>query len=146
MALAAWENWTTHNSMQRLVEHSVKKLTGARRPWHECYRPRDDFVLTCQRFNWAVINAVIAVADNGRCLNSRLDPPTVVQKQCMLSVQMCRWERVEKLYPRLAMDGSGRGATMEPIWQSLRSAMNDANWNPELKGSLKSAFAGRQWT
>ena len=53
---------------------------------------------------------------------------------------------MERLYPQLSVSGSGRGATMEPIWQLLRSTTNTAEWNPEFRGSLKSAFANRQYT
>lgn len=38
-ALAVWESWTTHVSMQRMVEHSVRKLTGAKGPWLRCHGP-----------------------------------------------------------------------------------------------------------
>ena len=34
---------------------------------------------------------------------------------------------------------------MEPIWKLLRSRQNDEEWNPLLRGSLRSAFANRQY-
>ena len=52
---------------------------------------------------------------------------------------------MEKLYPQLAASGSGRGATMEPLWQLLNSKTNSEQWNPDFRGCLRSAFAGRQY-
>ena len=35
---------------------------------------------------------------------------------------------------------------MDPIWGLLRSKQNDAQWNPRLRGYLKSVICNRQWT
>lgn len=109
-------------------------------PWAWGY-----LVFTCWKLKWTVKDAFNVIADTGQMLNFKLDPPIVVQRQCMLSVQRWRWIRVEKLNPQLSMHGSGRGATMEPIWQQLKASTNDVNWNPEYRGALKSAYAGWQW-
>ena len=92
-----------------------------------------------------VIDAFTVVTDQGRTLYLRLDPPVVIQRECTLAVQRWRWRRVEKLYPQLAANGSGRGATMEPFWQLINSKVNNEQWNPDFRGCLKSAFAGRQY-
>ena len=34
---------------------------------------------------------------------------------------------------------------MQPIWSLLKSKQNDEEWNPTLRGYLKSCNAGRQW-
>ena len=34
---------------------------------------------------------------------------------------------------------------METVWSLLQSRQNDAEWNPNLRGYLKSCTAGRQW-
>ena len=34
---------------------------------------------------------------------------------------------------------------MEPLWQLINSKVNNEQWNPDLRGCLKSAFAGRQY-
>ena len=34
---------------------------------------------------------------------------------------------------------------MQPIWSLLQSRQNDAEWDPNLRGYLKSCMAGRQW-
>ena len=34
---------------------------------------------------------------------------------------------------------------MEPLWQLINSKVNNEQWNPDFKGCLKSAFAGRQY-
>ena len=36
-------------------------------------------------------------------------------------------------------------AVMQPIWSLLTSRQNDDEWNPNLRGYLKSSQAGRQW-
>ena len=92
-----------------------------------------------------VIDAFTVVTDQGRTLHLRLDPPAVVQRECTLAVQRWRWRRVDKLYPQLAANGSGGGASMEPLWQLINSKVNNEQWNPDFRGCLKSAFAGRQY-
>ena len=47
--------------------------------------------------------------------------------------------------PQLKKGGSGVGALMEPVAKLLKSKENDENWNPALRGILKSAIAGRQY-
>jgi hypothetical protein len=34
---------------------------------------------------------------------------------------------------------------MEPIWSLLKSQLNTLEWNPTLRGNLKSAITRRQW-
>ena len=34
---------------------------------------------------------------------------------------------------------------MEPLWQLINSKVNNEQWNPDFRGCLKSAFAGRQY-
>ena len=34
---------------------------------------------------------------------------------------------------------------MEPIWQHINSKKNNEDWNPDFRGCLKSAMAGRQY-
>ena len=34
---------------------------------------------------------------------------------------------------------------MEPMWQLINSKVNNEQWNPDFRGCLKSAFAGRQY-
>ena len=46
--------------------------------------------------------------------------------------------------PQLKKGGSGAGA-LEPIKKLLRSEDNNEDWNPALRGSFKSAIAGRQY-
>ena len=47
--------------------------------------------------------------------------------------------------PHLRKGGSGAGALMEPITKLLKSKANDQEWIPALRGSLRSAIAGRQY-
>jgi hypothetical protein len=77
-SLAVWETWEQHVSMKRMVQHAIKKLTSAKRPWHVCYGPAAAYVLTCWRLKWTVIDAFTVITDEGRELQLRLDPPAVV--------------------------------------------------------------------
>jgi hypothetical protein len=144
-ALAAWERWEPEKAVQRMVSHSLVKLSSAKSPWHKCYGPAAAYILTCWRLQWVVLDAFTVVTDQGRVLHLRLDPPAVVNKECMLAVQRWRWRRIEKVMPQLAANGSGRGATMEPLWQLLNSKVCNDDWNADLRGCLKSAIAGRQY-
>ena len=47
--------------------------------------------------------------------------------------------------PQLRRGGSGAGTFMEPITKLLKSKANNEDWNPALRGSLRSAIAGRQY-
>ena len=53
--------------------------------------------------------AFTMVTDEGRVLHLWLDPPVVVQRECMLAVQRWRWRRIEKAFPQLAANGIGKG-------------------------------------
>ena len=82
--------------------------------------------------------------DEGVMVNLVVDPPIVVMRLCDEAVQRWRWRRVEKLFPVLRCNGSGRGALMEPVWRLL--AMKDTDdWNGNHKGCLRSVLAGRQY-
>ena len=43
------------------------------------------------------------------------------------------------------MDGSGRGALMEPVSDLLNTKAKDDEWNEKHKVGLRSAAAGRQF-
>ena len=47
---------------------------------------------------------------------------------------------------QLAVNGSGRGAIMEPLWQLLNAKTTSEDWNERHKAGLRSAAAGRQFT
>ena len=47
--------------------------------------------------------------------------------------------------PQLKKGGSGAGALMEPINKLLTSKVNNEDWKPSSRGSLRSAIAGRQY-
>ena len=51
---------------------------------------------------------------------------------------------MEAKLPQLRKGGSGTGALMEPITKLLKSQANNEDWNPALRGSLRSAIACRQ--
>ena len=129
-----------------MIRQAIVRLAKAKKQWGIAYGPAAAFVLSCWRLGWQVISAVVVITDEGRELNLVLDPPAVVLKQCGMAVQRWRWKRIEKAYPHLAANGSGRGALMEPIWQLLKDRKGGSEWNNHHKGALKSQMAGRQWT
>ena len=145
-ALAVWEGWRKLDSIMGMVKRACSRLTGAKNPCKLAYGPAAAFVLTCWRLGWTVVSGVVVITDTGRELNLTLDPPAVILKQCRMAVQRWRWKRIEKSFPQLAANGSGRGALMEPIWQLLRDTKDTPEWNGNHRGALKSQMAGRQWT
>ena len=48
--------------------------------------------------------------------------------------------------PQFQLRGTSQAAVMEPIWGLLRSSQNDPEWNPRLRGYLKSVVCNRQCT
>ena len=52
---------------------------------------------------------------------------------------------IEKAIPKFKMGELEQAAVMQPIWSLLHSRQNDSEWNPNLRGYLKSCIAGRQW-
>ena len=75
-----------------------------------------------------------------------LDPPAVVKPEVARAVKRWRWRNVEAKMTQLKKGGgSGAGAPMEPITKLLKSKANNEEWNPALRGSLRSAIAGRQY-
>ena len=82
-------------------------------------------VASCARLTWTVVNALRLKTDTGIILDLTLDPPAVVELQVRLAVVRWRWRNVEVTMPDLAVNGSGRGAMMQPIWTLLKSRRED---------------------
>ena len=142
---AVWEEWLPELSLKRMVTLGKQKVTKATNARAVCCGPGAAFVATCSRLRWSVVDALSLVTDTGKALNLKLDPPAVVIREVKLAVQRWRWRNVEQYLTHLKRGGSGRGALMEPIWSLLRSSQNIAEWNPTLRGSLRSAMCNRQW-
>ena len=145
-AKAVWEVRLPRKSLQALAANAQRKLARARNVWAAVNGPGTAFVATCARLNWTIIDGMTLRTDNGLDLDLRVDPPAAVQKQVVMSVERWRWRNVEWTCPELAANGAGRGAMMNPIRTLLKSKANSAEWNPTLRGGLKSVTAGRQWT
>lgn len=92
-----------------------------------------------------MISSTELLTDQGETLDLLLDPLAVVKNEVTKAVQRWRWRDVEVKIPQLKKGGSGAGALMEPLWKLLRPKANDKEWNPALRGSLRSAMAGRQY-
>ena len=132
--------------LQALAANAQKKLAKTKSVWAAVTGPGTAFIATCARLRWTVIDGMTLRTDSGFDLDLRVDPPAAVQKQVVMAVETWRWRNVENSYPELAANGEGRGAMLDPIWTLLNSKKNTAEWNPKLRGGLKSAISGRQYT
>ena len=61
------------------------------------------------------------VTHDGEQLDLKIDPPAVILLKVAEAVRRWRWKRIETVCPQLAVNGSGRGAVMEPLWQLLNA-------------------------
>jgi hypothetical protein len=144
-AEAVWVRRLPLGSLKRMVEFAKNRLRKAKRQWSICYGPAAVFVATCNRLLWKVVDESTVVTDLGRTIHLDLDPPKVVEAEVDEAVRRWRWRRIVKHTGDEGSDIAGRGAFMEPIWRLLRSRQNDDEWNPVLRGSLRSAMANRQY-
>ena len=71
--------------------------------------------------------------------------PAAIKLEVAWAVKRWRWRNVEAKTPQHQKGGSGTGALMEPIAKLLKSIANSEDWNPALRGSLRSAIVGRQY-
>ena len=144
-AEAVWMQRLPRSSMKRMINFEKKKLRKAARQWSVCCGPAAAFVATCNRLLWKVVDESTVVTDLGRTISFELDPPKAVKMEVDEAVRRWRWRRIVKHDGDVDADIAGRGAFMEPIWKLLRSRQNDDEWNPVLRGSLRSALANRQY-
>ena len=135
-----------HAALLRLAAQGRSRLVRAKRPWAVCTGPGTAMVATAMRLGWTVQDGLNLVTDEGRSLNLVLDPPVVVVAQCRAAVQRWRWRRIEAKHSLLDVGRPGNGAFIEPIWKLLSSKQQDPEWNSALRGSLRSALVGRQWS
>lgn len=102
-------------------------------------------IASSRRLGWTVISSTELLTDQGETLDLLLDSPAAVKLEVARAVKRWRWRNLETLMPQLKKRGSGAGALMEPITKLLKSKDNNEEWNPALRGSLKSAMAGRRY-
>ena len=131
--------------MKRMINFAKRKLRNTAKKWSVCCGPAAAFVATCNRLLWKVVDESTVITDLGRTIHLELDPPKAVEMEVDEAVRRWRWRRIVKHDGDVDADIAGRGAFMEPIWKLLRSRQNDDEWNPVLRGSLRSALANRQY-
>ena len=102
-------------------------------------------VASCRRLGWTVVSSTELKTDRGETLQLNLDSPAAVKLEIARAVKRWRWRNVGAKMPQLKKGGSGMGALMEPITKLLKSRANSEDWNPALRGALRSAIAGRQY-
>ena len=109
-----------------------RKLRKAKNIWAVVKGPAAAMVASCHRLVWKVNSGTSLRTDREEPIDLLLDPPAVV--------------KFKVIEAQLARGGSGAGALMEPIYALLRSKENSDLWNAALRGALRSAIAGRQYT
>ena len=144
-ATAVWEGWAKRCSLNAMVSKANRKQDEAKSPWATVCGPAGGMVASCRRLLWKVHDATRITTDEGRELNLDLDPPAMVKKEIVKAVQRWRWRKMQKDMPKLAKGGDAAGAIMEPIHSLLKSRRNDTEWNPVLRGCLRSVLAKRQY-
>ena len=144
-ATAVWEGWMPERAMERLTALAKKKLRKAKNVWATVKGPAAAMVASCQRLGWTVIGSTEIRTDQGEVLDLLLDSPAAVKLEVTRAVKRWRWRNLEVQIPQLKKGRSGAGALMEPITKLLKSKANNEDWNPALRGSLRSAMAGRQY-
>ena len=82
-------------------------------------------VATCARIQWVVIDGTLLRTDTGAELDLKIDPPAVIERNVREAVVRWRWRNIEKSFPELAVNRTGRGAMMQPIWSLLKSERDD---------------------
>ena len=102
-------------------------------------------MVSCKRLRWEVVSSTEVRTDHGKVLDLLLDPPAVVKTEVIRAVRRWRWRNMKRSMPELSRGGSGVGALMEPVWSLLKPRANNEEWKPALRGSLRSAIAGRQY-
>ena len=144
-ATAVWEGWMPERAMERLVARAKQRHKNAKNVWAKVKGPAAAMVASCRRLGWTVVNSTELRTDQGEPLDLLLDSPAAVKLEVARAVKRWRWRNIEAKMPQLKKGGSGVGALMEPIAKLLKSKANNEEWNPALRGSLRSAIAGRQY-
>ena len=144
-ATAVWERWMPERAMERLTAKAKMRLKKAKNVWAVVKGPAAAMVASCHRLGWTVISSTELRTDQGETLDLLLDSPAAVKLEIARAVKRWRWRNIEEKMPQLKKGGSGSGALMEPITKLLKSKSNNEDWNPALRGSLRSAIAGRQY-
>ena len=132
-------------AMERLAAKAKQRLRKAKNPWARVRGPASAMVASCRRLGWTAISSSELRTDYGETLDLYLDSPAAVKLEVARAVKRWRWRNVEAKMPQLKKGGSGAGALMEPITKLLKSKSNNEDCNPALRGSLRSAIAGRQY-
>ena len=143
-AMACWEGWTIDGAMDAIIKAAKIMVTSVKNRWARVCGLGAAMVMTCFRIGWVVISARRLITHDGESLDLKVDPPAVILLKVAEAVRQWRWKKIEKVCPQLAVNGSGRGAIMEPLWQLLNTKAMDDEWNGKHKVGLRSAAAGRQ--
>lgn len=138
-SMAVWEQWLPLRSLLTLVASAKVRLISASRVWAKVYGLAAAMVASCTRINWVVVDGLNLVADKGKPMHLTTDPPDVIREDCLETVRRWRWKNISLAMPQIKM-----GAVMQPTRKLLTSRQNGDQWNPRLRGYLRSVISDRQ--
>ena len=138
-AKAVWNSWLAIDSLQMSLQDAKRRVANAKRPWSIVYGPAAGLVCTLDRVGWTIESASSIVSDIGTRFDLTEDPPIVIERSMNESVRRWRWRNVAEKNASMPDIGANWG----PIAKLLESKRCDCEWNPMLRGSLKSALANR---
>ena len=138
-AQAVWNQWMLSHMLQASLSDVTTRTAEAANPWLVVYGPAAALVCTLKRVGWHIECAVILITDNGRRLDLRADPPTVVARQMDEAVRRWRWRTIAEKHASLPPEG----ANFDPLYKLINSKKNDQNGGPAFVGELKSVVANR---
>ena len=144
-AQAVWNAWLPRNVLERLADTAITTLSAARSIWQNVKGPAAATVASAWRLEWTVHSANQFTTDQGRLLNLDLDPPVVIKRECYLAVRRWRERAIFDKFPHLGPFAASHGLHTAPLWRAMRGKGILHDWGAAQKGSLLSAFAGRQW-
>ena len=163
-ALACWEQWQDHGSMQTsLTAAYARCFPGGAPNWQQVTGPAGAVALSADRLGWHLPDAATAIADEGEKLDFSLDPPTVVAETVKRAVRRMRTKSLASSMPalppthpdfRVQLQGPARTVIIDfadlvsrVLSNTTKFAKNgdDVSWAPQMTGHLISAISAGQW-
>ena len=139
-AQAIWNTWLNVEELHACIEYARARIEAASSPWAVVTGPAAALICTLDRLDWKVVNATELTADEGKTIDLRVTPPIIVKRMVEAAVRRWRWRNVVAEHPSL-----NDGGAFCPVLKLLTLKRNDAEWNLELRGMLRSVVTNRQF-
>ena len=75
--MAMWGSWHPASALVSLAPYAKEQLTGADRVWAKAAGRANGVLATATPFKWVILDASRVVADAGRFIDLRIDPPAL---------------------------------------------------------------------